>query len=242
MRGIIRTAALFLWAPATAGTLASVVTWLVWFYTALPCTEETALTLLCQPTPLARYVSSAVLNDCFIHSGVAITIMGGSDLMLFIRERRRTQEERQRADRMMDLMKETIDQLAEERRQAYEQIKQATEQAAAERRLLDEQWAEARRLSEERVAEARRAAEERRLLAEERAAEERRLAEERAAEARRLAEERAAEERRLLAEERRYAAEQLAEERRYAAEERQAFLDTLTKLTEAIGRNGQNHG
>ena len=51
-----------------------------------------------------------------------------------------------------------------------------------------------------------------------------------------------AEERRLLAEERRYAAEQLAEERRYAAEERQAFLDTLTKLTEAIGRNGQNHG
>ena len=184
MAGIIRTAALFLWAPASAGALASVVTWLVWFYTALPCTEETALTLLCQPTPLARYVSSTVLNHCFIHSGVAMTIMGGSDLMLFIRERRRTQEERQRADRMMDLMKETIDQLAEERRQAYEQIKQATEQAAVERRLLEER----------------------------------------------------------VAEERRYAAEQLAEERRQNAADRQAFLDTLTKLTEVIGQNGRGHG
>ena len=217
MAGIIRTAALFLWAPASAGTLASAVTWLVWFYTALPCTEETALTLLCQPTPLARYVSSTVLNHCFIHSGVAMTIMGGSDLMLFIRERRRTQEERQRADRMMDLMKETIDQLAEERRQA-------TEQAAAERRLLEERLAEERRRSEERAAEERR-------LSQERLAEERRLSEERVAQERRRSEERAAEERRLL-----------AEERQNAAAEHRAFMDILGKFAEAMGQNGREHG
>ena len=52
--------------------------------------------------------------------------------------------------------------------------------------------------------------------------EERRQAEERAAEERRQAEERAAEERRL------------------AAAERQAFLETLNRLTEAIAQNGRN--
>ena len=220
MRGTIRTAALFLWAPATAGALSMAVTWLVWFYTALPCTEETAQTLLCQPTPLARYVSSTVLNHCFFHAGVAMTITGGSDLMLFIRERRRVHEERQRADQMMALMKETIDQMAAERRQAAEQAaeerRQAAEQAAGERRLFEERLAEERRLTEERAVEERR-------QAAEQFAEERRQSAERLAEERRMSEERA------------------AEERRQSAAERQAFLDTLTKLTETISRNGRNH-
>ena len=66
----------------------------------------------------------------------------------------------------------------------------------------------------------------------EEAAEERRQAAESAAEERRQAAESAAEERRQ-------AAESAAEERRQAALERQAFLDTLNRLTESIGQNGR---
>ena len=139
MQSSARTLALALWAPAVAGTLATAVTWLVWYYTTMPCTPENAVALMCRPGPLARYLSATVLNDCIIHGGIAVTITGGSDIMLFIRERQRnqqerqrneqererseqerqrTEQERQRGDRMLEILKETIDQAAEERRQA----------------------------------------------------------------------------------------------------------------------------
>ena len=193
MQSGIRTLALALWAPALAGILATTVTWLVWYYTAMPCTPENAAELMCRPGPMARYVSATVLNHCIIHAGIAITVTGGSDIMLFLRERKRNEEERQRNDQMMELVKSALEQAAEERRQADAERHQAEERAAEERRLADE-----------------------------RAAEERHQAEERAAEERRLADERA------------------AEERRQATLERQAFLDALNKLTEAISQNGHH--
>ena len=155
-----------LWAPVLAGILAIVVTWLVWYYTAPICTPENALMLKCRPTPLSRYLSSILLHHCIIHASVAITIVGGSDLMLFIRERRRN-------DQMMELVKEALNQAAEERRQAEEARQQADaarQQADAERRQAD---AERRQADEERwrlIAEERRQADEERwrLIAEER--------------------------------------------------------------------------
>ena len=182
MRSGIRTLALALWAPALAGALVTGITWLVWFYTALPCTPESAAELMCRPGPMARYLSTTVLHHCIIHAGIAITVTGGSDIMLFLRER-------QRNDQMMEMMKAFLEEATEQRRQIVE-----------ERRQIDEE----------------------RRQAEERAVEERRQAEERAVEERRQAEERA------------------VEERRQAAEERQAFLEALNRLTDAIIQNGQN--
>ena len=126
--------ALALWAPALAGAVAAATTWLVWFYTAMPCTPENAVKLMCQPGPLARYLSTAVLHHCTIHAGIAITITGGSDIMLFLRERKRNEEERQRNDQMMEIVKNALDQVAEYRRQAEEERRQAEERAAEERR------------------------------------------------------------------------------------------------------------
>lgn len=143
MRSGLRTLALALWAPALAGALATATTWLVWFYTAMPCTPENALELKCQPGPLARYISTAVLHHCVIHASIAITITGGSDLMLFLRERQRNNEERRRNDQMMELMKNALEQFAEERRQAEERVveerRQAEERAAEERRQAAEE-------------------------------------------------------------------------------------------------------
>ena len=185
MRSGMRTLALALWAPALAGALATAVTWLVWFYTAMPCTPENAVALMCRPGLMSRYITAAVLHYCIIHAGIAITVTGGSDIMLFLRERMRNERERQHNDQMIEFIKSALEQAAEERHQAAEERHQAAE-------------------------ELRRAAEEHRQ-SEERAAEERRQSEERA-----------------------------AEERRQAAEERQAFLDALNRLTDAIIQNGRN--
>ena len=160
----IKTLAVALWAPLLFGALAAAATWLVWRYTGLPCTPETAIELMCRPGMLSRYLSTTLLHHGIIHASIAITITGGSDLMLFLRERQRNNEERRRNDQMMELMKNALEQAAEDRRQA-----------------------------------------------EERAADDRRQAEERA-----------------------------ADDRRQAAAERQAFLEALNRLTEAIAQNGQN--
>ena len=121
----MRILALAWWAPLLSGMLAAVGTWLVWRYTALPCTPENAVKLMCQPGPLARYISTTVLHHCIIHASIAITITGGSDLMLFLRERQRNNEERQRNnderqrnDQMMELIKTALEQAAQERQQA----------------------------------------------------------------------------------------------------------------------------
>ena len=124
----VKILTLALWAPLLAGTLTAAVTWLVWYYTAVPCTPENAIELMCRPGPMARYLSTTVLHHCIIHTGIAITVTGGSDIMLFIQERRRNEQERQRneqerqrSDQMMELFKEMVDQAAEERRQAAEE-------------------------------------------------------------------------------------------------------------------------
>lgn len=169
MMSAVKTLVAALWAPALAGILAIVVTWLVWYYTAPICTPENALMLKCRPTPLSRYLSGVVLHHCIIHASIATTIVGGSDLMLFIRERRRNEQ-------MMELVRETLDQLAEQRRQNDEARRQADEerrQADEERRQANEErW---RLVAEERrqAAEERRQADEQRRQLVEQAAEER---------------------------------------------------------------------
>ena len=134
MRSGARTLALALWAPALAGILAAALTWLVWYYTAMPCTLENAAELMCRPGPLARYVSATVLNHCIIHAGIAITITGGSDIMLFLRERKRNEEERQRTDEMMELFKSANEEVRQRTDEMMELFKNALEQAAEERR------------------------------------------------------------------------------------------------------------
>ena len=109
----------------------AVATWLVWHYTALPCTPENAVELKCQPGPLARFISTTVLHHCIIHASIAITLTGGSDLMLFLRERQRNNEERRRNDQMMELMKSALEQAAEERQRAAEERQQAATERQA---------------------------------------------------------------------------------------------------------------
>ena len=151
----LRTILFALWAPTLAGMLAAAVTWLVWFYTAAPCTTDNAIELMCRPSSIARYISASALHHCFIHGSIAITIVGGSDIMLFLRERHRNNQ-------MMEMMRAFMEEVTEQRRQEVEARQQAEERIAEERR----QETVARREAEGRAAEERRqAAEERRQAA-----------------------------------------------------------------------------
>ena len=213
----IKTLGRSLWFPLLSGALTAVATWLVWHYTALHCTPANAAELLCRPTALSPYITPEILQDCIINASIAITLTGGSDLMLFIRER-------QRADRLEDVAQQAVNEAIASRKMAEERAARAEERAEARTAKADER-AEARTAKADERAEARAAkadewAEARAAKADERAAQ----AEERAARAEQRAEERAAQ----------------AEARAARAEERaivahQAFLDALHQLTAGNG-------
>lgn len=151
-----------------SGALTALATWLVWHYTALHCTPENAAALLCRPTALSPYLTPAILQDCIINASIAITLTGGSDLMLFIRER-------QRADRLEVIAQQAVDEAVASRKMAEARADRAEERAEARAAKADERAAKA----DERAARAEERAEARAAEAAERAAQ----AEERAARA-----------------------------------------------------------
>ena len=126
----IKMLGLALWFPLLSGALTALATWLVWQYTALHCTPETAAALLCRPTALARYLTPEILQDCIINASIVITLTGGSNLMLFIREHRRANAEQARADRMGDLTERVIIDAAARLERADERAARAEERAA----------------------------------------------------------------------------------------------------------------
>ena len=165
----IRTLALALWFPLLSGALTALATWLIWHYTALHCTPENAALLMCRYSALARYLTPEIWQDCLINASIVITLTGGSNLMLFIREHRRANAEQARADRMGDLVEQVILESAA-RLQRDEERSDARAAQAEERAARAEERAEARAaLAEERAAARTAQAEERAARAEERA-------------------------------------------------------------------------
>lgn len=166
----IKMLGLALWFPLLSGALTALATWLIWQYTALHCTPETAAELLCRPTALARYLTPEILQDCIINASIVITLTGGSNLMLFIREHRRANAEQARADRMGDLMERVIIESAARLDRDEERTAQDRERAEARAVQAEERAARSQELAEARAAQAEERAEARAAQAEERAA------------------------------------------------------------------------
>lgn len=152
------------WLPISSGLLTAGVTWLVWFFSTAHCTPANAAMLMCEVTPLGRYLTSAALSDCIIHAGIVMTLTGGSDVMLFLQERRRNAA----VNAALEERVKAAEQRADEERQRADEERQRN---AEERRLAD---AERQRISEEWQQQIDA---ERRLVAEERQRTEQRIAE-----------------------------------------------------------------
>ena len=159
----IRALGRSLWFPMLSGAVTALATWLVWHYTALHCTPENAAELLCRPTALSRYLTPEILQDCIINASIATTLTGGSDLMLFIRER-------QRADRMEGIAQQAVDEAAASRKMAEARADRAEERAEARAAQAEERADRAQELAEARAARIEERAEARADRAEERAA------------------------------------------------------------------------
>ena len=123
------------WLPILSGLLTAGATWLVWFYSTAHCTPANAAVLMCEVTPLGRYLTATVWHDCIIHAGIVMTLTGGSDIMLFLRERRRNTE-------LIELLKANEERAAEDRRLAAEERQRAdVERQRAEQRIGEQHQA-----------------------------------------------------------------------------------------------------
>ena len=138
-------------APAIAGASTGVGSWLVWYFTKVPCIMDNALAGLCNPGALASYINLPALASCLAIGGGFATFTGGYNIIMLNRERQRADEAEARAIR------------AEERAdEVRERLLKIEEQRSEERRLAAEALQEERRLAaEERL----QALEERRQIA-----------------------------------------------------------------------------
>ena len=126
------------WLPISSGLLIAGVTWLVWFFSTAHCTPANAAVLMCEVTPLGRYLTSAALRDCIIHAGIVMTLTGGSDVMLFLRERRHNAAVNAALTEQVKTTQEAL-QRSEEARQRAEQRTEEVRQRSDEERRRNEQ-------------------------------------------------------------------------------------------------------
>ena len=179
MRSIFGDILAALWLPLFSGTVAAAITWLVWYYAGGPAVPGSEAAKLCAKAPLACYITPSALHYCILHSGIFITLTGGPDIMLFIRERRRNERERRETEeRRQEERKEAEERRREERKEAEERRQQEQERYRQEQERYRQEQERYERMFNLLQTALEQAHTERRL-AEERAAEERRLAEER---------------------------------------------------------------
>ena len=125
--------------------------WWVWLETGLPCTAETALTLLCNPhSPLSQWVRLDVIGQCGIIAGIALVITGGNDGMFFLLERQARKQETARADKAVTEREQAVterqqavterEQAVTERERAVTELKQA--ESERERAVIELKQAE----------------------------------------------------------------------------------------------------
>ena len=122
-----------LWLPLIIGVATAVATWLIWYYTSVPCAPEAAAKHMWNPTPAARYINLEIWSKCVTLSLLTGGLGGGGlDIMVFSRER---------AGRIAAEMviEEERKRFAEERKRFAEEHKRLEEERVADRRRLEEE-------------------------------------------------------------------------------------------------------
>ena len=132
---IIRAAAEILWLPLLIAALTAAVTWLIWYYTGVPCTPEAAVLHHCNPARITHYINVEIFVRCVTLGSLTGTLIGGgvnyivisreraariaAETML-VEERKRTDEERKRVDEERTRVDQLVQQFAENQRHAAE--------------------------------------------------------------------------------------------------------------------------
>ena len=125
---IIRAAAEILWLPLLIAALTAAVTWLIWYYTGVPCTPEAAVLHHCNPGRITHYINVEIFVRCVTLGSLTGTLIGGGVNYIVISRERAARiaaetmlvEERKRIDQLVQQFAETQRQAAENQRQAAE--------------------------------------------------------------------------------------------------------------------------
>ena len=163
-----------LWLPVSAGALTFAVTWLEWFLIEPACVPTA--TAPCPLLPWGRYITQEILGQCLLHTVLVMTVTGGSDAMLFIQERKRSEEQQKiNEQQLADARAYNEQQLADAREYWEKRLAEDRERAdrAAEKQEALTEWTfqllvEARLQHEARIDEMFRIAAEERAAAAER--------------------------------------------------------------------------
>ena len=121
--------------PALFAFITAVLTWLIWYYTSIPCSLELAERTGCNAATIARYINVDIYGRMLTYSAITGAAGGVWNYDMFTKMRAAIAAERSRAD-------EAEKRLAEYRRQAEEDRRQAEEerrQVEQERRQAEEQ-------------------------------------------------------------------------------------------------------
>ena len=131
-----------LWLPLVIGVAAAAVTWLIWYYTVVPCPPEAAALHHCNPHRIARYVNVEIWARCLTLGTLTGGLIGGGvNYAMFSRERaariaaetiaaeanKRADEERKRVDEERNRVDEERNRVDEERKRADQLVVQFTE-------------------------------------------------------------------------------------------------------------------
>ena len=119
LQRILKTVGLTLWLPSLAGAATFVITWLVWFFIEPDCVPTP--TAPCPLLPWGRYITLHILGECILYSALVMTALGGSDIMLFIREMMRSEELKKEAAARLEQEKLAADARLEQQKQDSEQ-------------------------------------------------------------------------------------------------------------------------
>ena len=139
---VLRDVAEILWLPLAIGIVAAAATWLIWYYTAVPCTPEAVALHNCNPVRIARYVNVEIWARCLTLGTLAGGLIGGGvNYAMFSRERaariaaetiaaeanKRADEERKLREEDRKRIDQLVEQLSENGRQTAEMQRQAVE-------------------------------------------------------------------------------------------------------------------
>lgn len=119
--------------PMLAGALLAAVTWVIWYYTKVPCTAALAADGLCNPGALANYINVDIVSRCTAAWLGTTTLTGGINAVMLERERQRTAEANQRTEEANQRTEEANQRTAE----ANQHTEEARQELTAERKLYD---------------------------------------------------------------------------------------------------------
>ena len=84
--------------PVALGVSAAALLWVVWYFTKTPCTMESARVEPCNSGVVASFINHQILAQCILLGIAVAAAKGGYNQIMLNRERKRTEDERRRAD------------------------------------------------------------------------------------------------------------------------------------------------